>query len=117
MFCVIVSSGKEEAAMSYFKSSKIKRTAAGIIILMMLVFVLFSAFYIAIEADHDCTGEDCPICACIQQCENVLRSLGDGVALQLSALVSIVFILLNAVSFAKVFPQETPVSRKVRLNN
>ena len=65
-----------------------KRIAAGIMGILMLFIVLFSAFYIAAEADHDCTGEDCPICACIQQCENTLHQIGDGIASQAAVIIS-----------------------------
>lgn len=98
-------------------ASKVLRIAAGVMGLMMLVIVLFSAFYIAAEADHDCTGEDCPICACIGQCENMLRGTGDGTAAQLSAGIPVLFILLFAALFVSELSRETPVSVKVRLNN
>ena len=29
---------------------------------VLAVVMLFSAVYIAVEADHDCSGEDCAIC-------------------------------------------------------
>ena len=98
-------------------TSKCFRIAAGVIGLMMLVFVLFSAFYIAAEADHDCCGDDCPVCSCIRNCENTLRGIGEGAALQLSAVITVLFVLLIAAVLAAAIPQETPVSRKVRLNN
>lgn len=95
----------------------VKRIAAGIMGLVMLIIVLFSAFFIAAEADHDCTGEDCPICACIAQCENTLHQIGDGAAVQAAVIVPVFFMLILAFLFADYFTQETPVSRKVRLNN
>ena len=49
--------------MQDLKLLKAKRVATGIMALMMLVVVLFSFFYIAVEAGHDCRGENCPICA------------------------------------------------------
>ena len=58
--------------------SRAKRIAAGILALTALVVLLFTAFYPAAEADHDCEGEDCPICACIRQCAAILRGIGDG---------------------------------------
>ena len=84
---------------------------------MMLVVVLFSAFYIVAETDHDCTGDDCPICACIQQCENILNQIGDGAAAQISVVAPVVFLLLFVLFSARSITQETLVSKKVRLNN
>ncbi len=98
-------------------TTKAKRIAAGIMGIMMLVIVLFSAFYIAAEANHDCTGEDCPICACIQQCENILRRVSEGTASELSAVIPVFFILFFAACFVAALPQETLITRKVRLNN
>ena len=43
---------------------------------VLAVVMLFSAVYIAVEADHDCFGDDCAICRQISICENLLKSLG-----------------------------------------
>ena len=32
------------------------------------------------EENHNCTGEDCPVCACIHQAEQNLKNLGTGFA-------------------------------------
>lgn len=98
-------------------ASKVLRITAGIMGVMMLFIVLFSAFYIAAEADHDCCGEDCPICACIHQCENILRGIGDGAAVQSAAVAPVILILFAAAFVIAAFSQDTLVSRKVRLNN
>ncbi len=98
-------------------ASKAIKYAAGIMAGMMLVVFLFSAFYIAAEADHDCSGGDCPICTCIRQCENLLHPSDDGTTAQPAVVVPVVFFLLSAVLPGVVFPQETLVSRKVRLDN
>lgn len=90
---------------------------AAIMGVMMLVVVLVSASYVAVEAVHDCTGEDCPICACINQCENTLRQVGGGVDFQADTVLPVFFILIMAVPAAVSLTAETPVSRKIRLNN
>ena len=98
-------------------TSKSKRIISGFIAFLMLAVMLFSAFYIAAEADHDCTGHDCPICACIQQCENTLYQIGNGAAIQFSAVLPILFALLFVTVWTFSPRMETPVTRKVRLNN
>ncbi len=98
-------------------TAKVLRITAGIMGLMMLVLVLFSAFYIAAEADHDCCGEECPICACIHQCENILRGIGDGAAGRSAAVAPVILILFAAAFVIAAVSQDTLVSRKVRLNN
>ena len=97
--------------------SKALRIAAGIMGLMMLILVLFSAFYIAAEADHDCCGEGCPICACIHQCEKTLRGIGDGTAVQCATIVPAILILFAAAFVIPAVFRDTLISRKVRLNN
>ena len=54
--------------------NKPKCLASALAVLLALV-MLFSVVYIALEADHDCCGEDCAICAQIQACEDLLRNL------------------------------------------
>ena len=53
---------------------------------VLAVVMLSSAIYIAVEADHDCSGDDCAICRQISVCENLLKSLGlAGAAAAISA--------------------------------
>ena len=97
--------------------SKALRIAAGIMGLMMLVLVLFSAFYIAAEADHECCGEDCPICECIHHCENALRGIGNGTAVRPAIVAPVILFLLAAAFIITAVSRDTLISRKVRLNN
>ena len=43
---------------------------------VLAVVMLSSAVYLAVEANHDCSGDDCAICHQIGVCENLLKSLG-----------------------------------------
>ena len=43
---------------------------------VLAVVMLSSAIYIAVEANHNCSGEDCAICHQLQICENLLKSIG-----------------------------------------
>ncbi|MCR5060383.1 MAG: hypothetical protein K6A80_05035 [Saccharofermentans sp.] len=97
--------------------SKHKKIMAGIMGILMLFIVLFSAFYIIAEADHDCDGEDCPVCTCIQQCVNTLHQTDDGMPRQAAVIVSVVLLSVSVVIPVLVIPLETPVSSKVRLND
>ncbi len=84
----------------------------------LLAVVLFSAFFLAVEASHDCTGEDCPICACVRLCEKTLRS-GDlgGYTARSAAIVPPPLLLFAVLSAGALFSHLTPVSGKMRLNN
>lgn len=97
--------------------SGIIKITAGVMGLMMLAVVLFSAFHIAAEADHDCTGNDCPVCACIRQCESTLRGIGGGITVLSCAAVPFLLFLLAAPVLVAAVSSDTLISRKVRLNN
>lgn len=93
------------------------RITVFIIATVMLMAVVFSAFFIAAHADHDCAGEDCPICAVIHQCESMLRGIGDGAGAEAVAIVPVFALLVCLSLITYIFTGDTPVSRKVRLNN
>ena len=53
-----------------------RQKKAAILICMAFLFVMLTSFfYIAKEENHNCTGEDCPVCACIHQAEQNLKKL------------------------------------------
>jgi hypothetical protein len=99
------------------KDSKIK-IVSGIIAMMMLLYIVFSTFFISLEANHKCEDEEnCPICVCMQICQNTLHQISDFTAV---AVVSFVPVLLCVgVSFviSDNLVKETPVTNKIRLNN
>ncbi len=108
---------KKEAVMKRSFGRNLTGITAGVMALMMLLVLLFSSFFIAAHADHDCTGEDCPICLCIHECENIIRGMGNGTTFLAVAgvTVSAVLILMSSGVFS--YTWDTPVSRKVRLDN
>ena len=56
-----------------------KKRIFSVVICIAFLFVTFaSLFYIAKEENHNCIGEDCPICAGIQQAEHGLRTVGNN---------------------------------------
>ena len=94
-----------------------KKIVAGIAAFAVLFLVLFSAFFICVEADHDCSGEDCPVCACIQMCETIIRQMIEKLVIAgLFCALAVFFLFLNR-DEAAFFVQETPVSLKIRKNN
>ncbi len=97
--------------------SNSKKIAVGIIGLMMLVVLSFSAFYIASELNHECDGEDCPICEFMQQCVNTLHQISDGAIAYAAAVVLIVYCLISVLDYDSFIDKDTLVSIKIRLNN
>ncbi len=93
------------------------RIIACIMATVVLVVMLFSASYIAGHSHHHCTGEDCPVCACIHQCESIIKGLESSLIALVSVILPLV-ILSTAKSLpAILFTWGTPVSKKVRLND
>ena len=84
---------------------------------VLAVVMLFSAVYIAVEADHDCSGEDCAICHQIGVCENLLKSLGlAGAAAAISA--AFTYTVCRAIlPRAEMNGTLTLVALKVKLSN
>lgn len=93
-----------------------KRMALCICICVAAAFLLSEAFIIT-HADHDCTGEHCPICAQIHTIENLLKQLGiAGIAIWVAF-----FTLLAVFSFVDRGNTRadsiTLITLKVRMNN
>ena len=96
---------------------KRNRIFALMLAVIMLLYITSAGAFIALEAGHECFGEDCPICAAIAVCAGTLQLLG------LSAVVSLSLLAaqrcsLRCATFPPVwFSQKTPVSLKVLLLN
>ena len=97
--------------------AKLKRNVCGIMASFMLIVFLCSIFVIATESDHDCCGNDCPVCACIRTCESVLRQIGSGTAAGVTTCITIALTGMIVLFYLNICRQETPVTQKVRLNN
>ena len=79
--------------------------------------MLSSAVYIAVEADHDCSGDNCAICRQISICENLLKSLGlAGAAAAITA--AFTYTVCRAIlPCAEMTGTLTLVALKVKLSN
>ena len=58
----------------------LRRAAVIAAIILISLAVLSSAAYIALEADHDCVGEECLICSRMEACVDLLRAVLTGTA-------------------------------------
>lgn len=96
------------------KTARGFRKALGV---FMVLSLLCAFIFIAFEAHHECEGEQCPICACLEECVRIVRGLGDSLPI-LSALV-VIYVAAAMVSLAEseeiIF--NTPVLFKVRMND
>ena len=87
-----------------------KKKSMAAVICIFLIFVTFaSLFYVAREENHNCTGKDCPICACVHQAKQVLRNLGTTPVIFIAETVALpgLWIILSI----------SLVHQKVRLND
>ncbi len=103
--------------MNALRNKELKRILAGIATISFLVVVMLSSFFVIEHAGHKCNDEDCPICSFLHQCENTLHGLDSETATG-CVFVSLVLVLSVALSKQGVLILwDTPVSRKVRLND
>lgn len=92
--------------------AQMKRTLA---ILLALV-LLCAFFFVAAEAEHDCAGENCAVCALLNTCLRVLR-LSFLCAAALLAVELTVMICGIRPFGAAVISRFSPVLHKVKLSN
>lgn len=84
---------------------------------LLAAVMFFSALYVALEADHDCDGENCTICAQIGACEDLLRQPGACLAALALALFAC-YLAPAAEKRGETAPAlPTPVTLKVKLSN
>lgn len=60
------------------KTDRTHRILSGACAALLLAVTVFSSLFVAAEADHDCTGHDCPVCCEIQNCLGNFQLLGSS---------------------------------------
>lgn len=97
--------------------TKKNRKIAMLLAVAVIIVLVFSAFLIAVEAEHDCIGDNCPICQLIAICENNLHNL--SLSFVSTALAFVLTYKLITIQTAYNIIREvcTPVSLKVKLSN
>ena len=83
----------------------------------ILFVVLCSAAFIAEEANHDCVGENCPICAQISVCQNMLKTFALAVCAVAFAAAFTYILRKHILACTDKAPSYTLVSLKVKLTN
>ena len=93
------------------------RLIASVLALTAVFVMLFSACFVIAEADHDCMGDDCPICCQINLCENTLRTVRSVAA----AIIFVGFFGLFAIAMPALAKKQayntSLVSLKVKLSD
>ena len=83
----------------------------------ILFVVIFSAFYIASEIDHDCCGEDCPICCQVELYENAVKTISQIVITCLCTVFFRFIVFVYTYFFEKRAFHKSLVTLKVKLSN
>ena len=97
--------------------TKKKRIISVVVAVAVFFVMLYSALYIAAEANHDCVGENCPICYQISVCENTLKNLSLAVCAVTFA-VAFTYTLCRSISVCTDYAQSyTLISLKVKLSD
>ena len=79
--------------------------------------IVLSAAYIVKEANHDCAGDDCPICVCIEQCLNNFRTLGTATEIHGEIFIVEKFFAATIFLYVCRIVPVTLTRQKVRLDN
>ena len=90
---------------------------AAVLAALCCIALLCSVCFIATQAEHECTGENCSICCVLQLCESVLRSFGIAVAVVALASLAGCRCALHIKERTQPFGFTTPVTLKVKLSN
>ena len=94
------------------------KTIAAFIMAVVIIAVMFSsAFFIAVKSEHDCTGEDCHVCASISVCKENLKTFSGKTVSVKTISLGVFFILINIIIYVIKSFFDTPVSLKVKLLN
>ena len=96
---------------------KAQRILAGFTCAAFVIVAFFSLLFIAKEANHDCTGEDCPVCACIHQAEQTLKQIGTGSSETAGAFAPQFPLVVAFLCLPLFVPVVSLISQKVRMNN
>ena len=92
-----------------------KRILTAVTMFMIVFVVIYASFYIAYETEHECTGDDCPICCQIEIYESALKNIASAVV---AAAAAVVFGYGSCVvRCAEIISARTLVSLHVKLSN
>ena len=94
----------------------IKRTTAVLLAALVLFAVISSLFAVIHEAHHDCTGENCRVCAMVAVCRTTLRTLADAL-IAAAAVSACLCTALPVIYFSRAYFGKTLISLKVKLLN
>ncbi len=94
-----------------------RRKTAVFLTVLFAIVVLFSHIFTAAEADHDCSGEDCPVCQVVAAVENAFKGLSAAKVSDSSAFVLFFAAVVLVLFAADEVLRSTLITLKVKLSN
>lgn len=90
---------------------------AFLVVMLIVLVMLFSCVYVVEHVDHECTGEDCPVCALIcQYLDNIKQIICIAVASICFFALSITGLCIKENYINRAFVNSL-ISQKVRMND
>ena len=93
------------------------KISAILLTIILCVSILGAAFCFTEHSGHSCTGENCVVCAVLEQCDQRIRNIATAV----TAVTMLMFFAQRAVTLCRLETLEaggkTPVALKVKLLN
>lgn len=93
------------------------RYMALVLSVMMVLGLLFAQLFIALESEHECDGDECPICTCIEICINIINSTKDAIRSSVPVFLFVAFVYVSHYIMFCGIRKQTLVSQKVRMND
>ncbi len=93
-----------------------QRLLAAVGVAFLLGFQIFSAAYIAHEADHECCGDGCPVCVQLQQCVANFQLIGSGLEADATSAPVPIITADQIVPVEVLPPPQSLVALKVQFN-
>ena len=97
--------------------AKKNRIIAILLAITIFFVVLCSALFIIHGSEHDCIGEGCVICNCINLIEGLQRLIALASAAFMFAAIPLLTVLFYAFSLENSKRENTPIKLKVKLLN
>ena len=96
---------------------KFKRFLIIAVTALIALAMLSSVAFIAAEADHECSGEDCAVCCAISACVNILKSFSAALAVAAAGAFAFSALTDAVIHYESARFVRTPVALKTKLLN
>ena len=97
-------------------TKKRERVLAWIVLSVFILVIFSSSVFIVFHSAHNCTGENCPVCAVLAECRNNINMIGtvSAGAIHIPLMICVVFVLERAFRRTR-SKHRTLISLKVEL--